>query len=88
MNHRRSSRRTTNSDERKKLSSTFVDIQTDHLGLIERENELLLKDSPTRELKTMMFDEPSHTPPPIKSAIYADILREPPEVCPTLMSRC
>jgi non-heme chloroperoxidase len=62
------------------LSNAFVDIQTDHLNLIERENELLLKDSPPRELETMMFDEASRTPPPIKSAIYADILRKPPDV--------
>jgi len=62
------------------LSNTFVEIQTAHLRLIERENELLLKDSPTRELETMMLDEVSRTPPPIKSAIYTDILREPPDV--------
>ncbi|WP_436934778.1 alpha/beta fold hydrolase [Halovenus marina] len=66
------------------LSDAFVDIQTDHLSLIERENELLLKDSPPRELETMMFDEVSRTPPPIKSAIYADVLREPPDVLPDL----
>lgn len=66
------------------LSNTFVDIQTDHLSLIERENELLLKDSPTRELETMMLDEASRTPPPIKSAIYADILRKPPDILPDI----
>jgi len=66
------------------LSDTFVDIQTDHLSLIERENELLLKDPPTRELETMLFDETSRTPPPIKSAIYADILRKPPDVLPDI----
>lgn len=67
-----------------RLSNTFVDIQTDHLSLIERENELLLKDPPPRELETMMFDEASRTPPPIKSAIYADILRKPPDVFPDI----
>lgn len=59
------------------LSSVFVDIQADHLGLIERQNQLLLKDGPSRELETMMFDEASRTPPPIKSAIFADVLRNP-----------
>lgn len=62
------------------LSSTFVDIQTDHLSLIERNNGLLLKDAPTRELETMMFDEASRTPPLVKSAIFTDVLREPPDV--------
>jgi pimeloyl-ACP methyl ester carboxylesterase len=60
------------------LSSVFVDIQTDHLELIERQIQLLLKESPPRELEMMMFDEASRTPPPIKSAIYADVLRIPP----------
>ncbi len=60
------------------LSTVFVDIQTDHLNLIERENQLLVKDSPSRDLETMMFDEASRTPPPIKSAIFADVLRKPP----------
>lgn len=67
-----------------KLSDTFVEIQTDHLSLTERQNELLLKESPSRELETMMFDEASRTPPPIKSAIFADVLREPPDVLPDI----
>jgi len=60
------------------LSEVFVDIQTDHLALVERENQLLLKEPPSRELETTMVDEASRTPPPIKSAIFADVLREPP----------
>lgn len=66
------------------LSSTFVDIQADHLSLVERGNKLMLKESPLRELETMIFDEASRTPPPIKSAIFADILREPPDIPPDI----
>jgi len=66
------------------LSDLFVEIQTDHLSLIERQNELLLKDPSAGDLKTMMFDEASHTPPPIKSAIFADVLREPTDVLPDI----
>ncbi|WP_135305480.1 alpha/beta fold hydrolase [Haloarcula amylovorans] len=66
------------------LSGVFVDIQTDHLSLTERQNELLLKDPSAEELKKMMFDEASHTPPPIKTAIFADVLREPPDVLPDI----
>jgi pimeloyl-ACP methyl ester carboxylesterase len=39
---------------------------------------MLLRASPSRELETMMFDEASRVPPPIKSAIFADVLRKPP----------
>lgn len=66
------------------LGDTFVGIQTDHLNLVERNNDLLLKDPPARETRTMMFDEASRTPPPIKSAIVADVLREPPNVLPDI----
>lgn len=63
----------------KRLSNTIVGVQTDHLDLVEQHIESLLKDAPSRELKTMMFDELSRTPPPIKSTIFADILRAPPD---------
>lgn len=65
-----------------KLSDTFVDVQTDHLGLIDRNNALMLNEPPRRGLETLMFDEASRTPPPVKSAILADVLREAPDVLP------
>ncbi len=60
------------------LSNTLSYIQSDHLGLIERANEMLVNDAPSRELETMMFDEASRTPPAVKTAIYADTLGEQP----------
>ena len=32
----------------------------------------------------MMFDEASRTPPPLKSVIYTDILRKPPDILPVI----
>lgn len=63
-----------------RLSDVFVAVQTDHLDLIERNLDRLLKEPPSRALRTMMLDEESRTPPAVKVAIFADMLREPPAV--------
>lgn len=62
------------------VSETIEGAQTDHLALIEATVDRLLAEPASRELRTMILDEESRTPPPIKSAIFADTLREPPDV--------
>ena len=49
-------------------------IQSDPAEVIERTIDLLLKDASSRELRTMMFDEMSRTPPSIKSAMLLELL--------------
>ena len=49
-------------------------LQSDPEDVIERTIDLLLKDEPARELRTMMFDEMSRTPPSIKSAMLLEFL--------------
>lgn len=66
------------------LHDALVDIQTDPLGLIERSIDRLLKDSPSRELRTMMFDEDSRTPPSIQGAILLELLRDYRDVLPEI----
>jgi pimeloyl-ACP methyl ester carboxylesterase len=54
------------------LRNAVEDIQSDHLQFIENILEPLLDEPPSRELQSMMFDETSRCPPPIKSAIIFD----------------
>lgn len=66
-----------------RLRDIHVDIQTDHLSFIERATDALLKDAPSAELRAMMFDEESRSPPLIKSAIIFDAtMRDYREVLP------
>lgn len=58
------------------LREALVAIQTDPLALVEASIEELLKDSPSRELQTMMFDEDSRTSPLIQAAILLELLRD------------
>lgn len=58
------------------LGKTLDNIQTDPLGLAEGSIEELLKETPSRELRTMMFDEGTRTPPPIQGAMLLELLRD------------
>ncbi|MGM0591123.1 MAG: alpha/beta fold hydrolase [Halobacteriota archaeon] len=67
------------------LRAALVDIQTDHLQFVDRITEPLLADHPSPALRTMMLDETSRCPPPIKCAILFDCtFRDYRELLPTL----
>ena len=66
------------------LRDTLVDIQTNPLELLDQQIEALLKDPPSRELRTMMFDEGSRTPPPIAGAMLLELLRDYRDVLPEI----
>ena len=51
------------------LREAFVSVQTDPLDLLDRQAEAMLKEPPSRELKTMILDEGSRTPPPIQGTM-------------------
>lgn len=66
------------------LSETLVSIQTHPLDLLDRSIEALLKEPPSRELRTRMFDENSRTPPPIQGAMLLELLRDYRDVLPEI----
>ncbi|ELZ32436.1 alpha/beta hydrolase [Halogeometricum pallidum JCM 14848] len=51
------------------LEGAIDAIQQDPIGLLDEEAEALLKDPPTRELRNLILDEGSRTPPPIQGAL-------------------
>lgn len=55
-----------------RIRDMHVAIQTDHWSFAEQVIEQVLKDPPSPELRTMMFDEMTRCPPAIKSAIIVD----------------
>ena len=59
-------------------------IQSEPAEVIERTIDLLLKDASSRELRTMMFDEMSRTPPSIKSAMLLELLCDYRDVLPAI----
>ncbi|MFP8955568.1 alpha/beta fold hydrolase [Natrialbaceae archaeon A-CW3] len=59
-------------------------IQSDQEQVIEETIDLLLKDDPPRERRTMMYDEMSRTPPSIKSAMLLELLCDYREVLPDI----
>ena len=64
------------------LRSALVGIQTDPMDLVERNIEALLKDPPSRELRTTMLDEDSRTPPSIQAGMLLELMREYRDVLP------
>lgn len=64
------------------LRTALVGVQTDPVGLAEDHIEALLKDPPSRELRTMMLDEATRTPPPIQAAMLLELLRDYRDVLP------
>lgn len=70
--------------ERADLQDAIEAIQQDPIGLLEDQAKALLKDSPARELRNLVLDEGSRTPPPIQGSLtfglsfipdYRDVLR-------------
>ncbi|WP_435151866.1 alpha/beta fold hydrolase [Haladaptatus sp. DFWS20] len=55
-----------------RLTETLELVQTDHLGLVEALIQQTFKTPPSAEMRRLVFDEVSRTPPPIKSAILFD----------------
>lgn len=51
------------------LEAALDSIQTDPVGLLDAQAEALLKDPPTRELRNLIVDEGSRTPPPIQGSL-------------------
>jgi pimeloyl-ACP methyl ester carboxylesterase len=64
------------------LREALVGIQSEPWELLDREIEGLLKEPPSRERRTMMYDEGSRTPPPIQAAMLLELLRDYREVLP------
>ena len=51
------------------LEGAIDTIQRDPVGLLDAQAEALLKDPPTRELRNLVLDEGSRTPPPIQGSL-------------------
>lgn len=66
------------------LREALVSIQTDPLGLVEQSIEGMLKETPFRELRTMMFDEGTRTPPPTQGAMLLEFMRDYRDVLPEI----
>lgn len=66
------------------LRETLARIQTNPLDLTDQSIDALLKDSPSWELRTMMFDEGSRTPPPIQGAMLLELTRDYRDVLPEI----
>lgn len=66
------------------LRKSLVGIQTNPLDVLERDVEQLLSEPPSRELRTMMVDEGSRTPPPIQGAMLLELLRDYRDVLPEI----
>lgn len=66
------------------LAELHRQIQSEPAAVIERTTDLLLKDAPSRELRTMMFDEMSRTPPSTKSAMLLELLCDYRDVLPEI----
>ena len=64
------------------LGDALVGIQTNPLELLDRQIEALLKNPPSRELRNMMFDEGSRTPPPVAGAMLLELIRDYRNVLP------
>ncbi len=68
-----------------RIGDIHTAIQSDHWSFAERVMEQVLKDPPSPELRTLMFDEMTRCPPPVKSAIIVDAtVREYRDVLPEI----
>ena len=65
------------------LSETLTAIQTNPSDLFEDQIARLLKEPPSRELRTLMVDE-SRTPPPIAGAMLLELLCDYRDVLPEI----
>jgi non-heme chloroperoxidase len=55
-----------------RLAGTLELVQTDHAALIEGLVEAAFKEPPSPQTRTLVLDELTRTPPPVKSAILFD----------------
>jgi pimeloyl-ACP methyl ester carboxylesterase len=55
--------------ERADLRDVIEAIQQDPIDLLEEQAAALLKDPPTRQLRNLILDEGSRTPPPIQGSL-------------------
>lgn len=66
------------------LRETLINIQTNPLDLIDQEIEELLNEPPSQELRNMMFDEKSRSPPSIQGAMLLELMRDYRDVLPVI----
>lgn len=59
-------------------------IQSNPWGLSDESIKALLKDPPTRELRNMMFDEETRTPPSVQGSMLLDLMRDYRDVLPEI----
>lgn len=55
------------------LEGAIERIQRDPIALLDEQAEALLKDPPTRELRNLILDEGSRTPPPIQGSLVSEL---------------
>ena len=55
------------------LEGAIERIQQDPIALLDEQAEALLKDPPTRELRNLIIDEGSRTPPPIQGSLVSEL---------------
>jgi non-heme chloroperoxidase len=66
------------------LTETRDAIQTDPIDGLDDQIEAMLHDPPSRELRNVMFDECSRTPPTTAAAMMLDLLRDYRDVLPEI----
>ena len=59
-------------------------IQSNPLELTDESIEALLKEPPSRELRNMMFDEQTRTPPSVQGSMLLDLMRDYRDVLPEI----
>ena len=66
------------------MRETLRRMQSNPLELTEESIEALLKEPPSRELRNMMFDEGTRTPPSVQGAMLLDLMRDYRDVLPEI----
>jgi pimeloyl-ACP methyl ester carboxylesterase len=66
------------------MREALARIQSNPLELTEESITALLKDPPSRELRNMMFDEETRTPPSIQGSMLLDMMRDYRDVLPEI----
>lgn len=67
-----------------RLRDALVRTQTHPLDQLDQQIEALLKDPPSREFRTRIFDESSLMPPPISGAMLLELIRDHRNVLPEI----
>lgn len=66
------------------MRETLGKMQSNPLELTEESIEALLKKPPSRDLRNMMFDEGTRTPPSVQGAMLLDLMRDYRDVLPEI----